>query len=125
MFHAHSAGEALVLSANQPSSSSSSNSWTSRLTSTESFQRLSENYHESENPLISTVRSITSTVGSWFEENETARVIRMFKQVDERFTVTGFEKELREYIVPEVVDAYLGADREALKMWCGEAVSRG
>jgi len=33
----------------------------------------------------------------------------------------GFQKELREYIIPEVVDAYLGADGEALKMWCGEA----
>ena len=35
----------------------------------------------------------------------------------------SFERELREYIVPEVVDAYLSADREALEAWCGEAVS--
>lgn len=35
----------------------------------------------------------------------------------------GFSRELREYIVPEVVDAYLSADKEALRMWCGEAVS--
>ncbi|KAK7686447.1 hypothetical protein QCA50_010671 [Cerrena zonata] len=32
-----------------------------------------------------------------------------------------FERELREYIVPEVIDAYLTADQEALKAWCGEA----
>ena len=34
----------------------------------------------------------------------------------------SFERELREYIVPEVVDAYLSADNEALKSWCSEAV---
>ena len=34
----------------------------------------------------------------------------------------AFERELREYIVPEVVDAYLSADNEALKSWCSEAV---
>jgi len=34
----------------------------------------------------------------------------------------AFECELREYIVPEVVDAYLSADNEALKSRCSEAV---
>ena len=35
----------------------------------------------------------------------------------------GFERELREHIVPGVVDAYLSMDWEVLKAWCGEAVS--
>jgi hypothetical protein len=43
--------------------------------------------------------------------------------MDPTFTRESFERELREYIVPEVVDAYLSADQEALKAWCGEAVS--
>ena len=42
------------------------------------------------------------------------------KNMDPDFSVEGFERELREYIVPEVVDAYLSADQEA---WCGDAVS--
>ena len=64
----------------------------------------------------------TQTVGSWFDENESARVHRMMKAMDPTFTLESFERELREYIVPEVVDAYLSADQEALKLWCGEAV---
>ena len=45
------------------------------------------------------------------------------KYMDPTFNIESFERELREYIVPEVVDAYLSADQEALKAWCGEAVS--
>lgn len=80
-------------------------------------------YDESENPVISSMRSVTETIGSWFDENETAQVMRLMKQMDPDFNREGFERELREYIVPEVVDAYLSADQESLKAWCSEAVS--
>lgn len=83
---------------------------------------LREAYDESENPVVSSMRSVTSTIGSWFDENETAQVMRLFKALDPTFNRESFERELREYIVPEVVDAYLSADRESLKEWCGEAV---
>ena len=43
--------------------------------------------------------------------------------MDPDFNRESFEQELREYIVPEVVDAYLSVDKEALKVWCSEAVS--
>ena len=79
-------------------------------------------YDESENPVVSSLRSVTSTIGSWFDENETAQVMRLMKALDPAFNREGFERELREYIVPEVVDAYLSADQEALRSWCGEAV---
>ncbi|KAF7317021.1 Mitochondrial import inner membrane translocase subunit TIM44 [Mycena chlorophos] len=78
-------------------------------------------FDESENPVVASVRSVTDTVGSWFEENETAQVMRLMKNMDPYFTRESFERELREYIVPEVVDAYLSADQAALKAWCGEA----
>ncbi|KAK7025023.1 mitochondrial import inner membrane translocase subunit TIM44 [Favolaschia claudopus] len=77
-------------------------------------------FDESENPVVASVRNVTETVGSWFEENETAQVMRLMKNLDPHFTRDGFERELREYIVPEVVDAYLSADQAALKAWCGE-----
>lgn len=69
------------------------------------------------------MRAVTSTIGSWFEENEVAQVTRMMRGLDPTFSREAFERELREYIVPEVVDAYLSADREALTRWCSEAVS--
>jgi import inner membrane translocase subunit TIM44 len=44
------------------------------------------------------------------------------KEIDPDFKLEKWTGELREYIVPEVVDAYLSADRESLRQWCGEAV---
>jgi len=85
------------------------------------FVSLRQTYDESENPVVSSMRSVTQTVGSWFDENETAQVMRLMKALDPAFNRESFERELREYIVPEVVDAYLSADKESLKSWCGEA----
>lgn len=85
--------------------------------------QLRQAYDESENSVVSSVRSVTETVGTWFDENETAQVMRLMKSMDPDFNRESFERELREYIVPEIVDAYLSADQAALKAWCGEAVS--
>ena len=83
---------------------------------------LRQSYDESEHPVVSSIRSVTSTIGSWFEENEYAQVVKQMRLLDPTFDRESFERELREYIVPEVVDAYLSADRESLRKWCGEAV---
>ena len=72
---------------------------------------------------MSGVRSVTDTIGTFFDENETAQATRILRAMDPAFNVEGFHRELREYIIPEVIDAYLSADREALQAWCGEAVS--
>lgn len=116
------AGEALVLHKDSPKQEA----W-NRLKETNpllrTFVSLRQSYDESENPVISSMRSVTEGIGSWFDENETAQVTRLMKNMDPTFTREGFERELREYIVPEVVDAYLSADKEALQAWCGEAVS--
>lgn len=87
-----------------------------------SLVSLRQAFDESENPVVASVRNVTQTVGSWFDENETAQVLRLMRALDPTFNRENFERELREYIVPEVVDAYLSADQEALKAWCGEAV---
>ena len=68
------------------------------------------------------MRSVTSTVASWFDENETARALRSMKMLDPCSSMESFEHELCEYIVPEVVDTYLSADNDTLKSWCSEAV---
>lgn len=68
------------------------------------------------------MRTVTETIGGWFDESETAQVTKILRSMDPGFEVEAFHRELREYIIPEVVDAYLSADREALRAWCGEAV---
>lgn len=116
-----SAGEALVLSSEKEPQSSRM----AFITESPTYLRWKEAYEESESPAVETLRSITSTIGGWFDENETVKVIRTIREIDPDFRMDSFTRELREYIVPEVVDAYLSADRESLKQWCGEAVSTG
>ncbi|KAK0383046.1 hypothetical protein NLU13_8962 [Sarocladium strictum] len=78
-------------------------------------------YEESENPLVSTARSITDRIAGFFAENETAMVIKRFRQMDPSFQVEPFLTELREYILPEVLDAYVKGDTETLKLWLSAA----
>ncbi|KAF4506246.1 hypothetical protein G6O67_006349 [Ophiocordyceps sinensis] len=78
-------------------------------------------YAESENPLISTARSITDRIGGFFAENETATVTKKFRSMDPNFQVEPFLQELREYILPEVLDAYVKGDTETLKLWLSAA----
>ena len=114
------AGEALVLHKDSPRQER----WNKLKETNPVLRTLTEwrqAYDESEHPAVASVRSVTSTIGSWFDENETAQVMRLMKALDPTFNRESFERELREYIVPEVVDAYLSADQEALKAWCGEA----
>ncbi|WFD29085.1 protein translocase subunit [Malassezia sp. CBS 17886] len=80
-----------------------------------------EQYQESDHPVVERLRGVTNTVASWFEENETVQVVRALRELDPKFTMTGFSLELREYVVPEVLDAYHGAQRHLLRQWCGEA----
>ncbi|KAE9399146.1 import inner membrane translocase subunit tim44, partial [Gymnopus androsaceus JB14] len=113
------AGSAVVLHASSPSQEK----WETMKQTNPFFRTLTSfktAYDESENPIVSSMRGITDTVAGWFEENETAQVIRLMKALDPAFTQDAFERELREYIVPEVVDAYLSADQESLRAWCGE-----
>lgn len=88
------------------------------------MRRLSEwndAYQDSEHPFVERLRGVTNRVASWFEENETAQVVRAFKQMDPKFTLSGFTIELREYVLPELLDAYHTAQRHFLRQWCGEA----
>ncbi|KAK7403153.1 protein translocase subunit [Neonectria punicea] len=78
-------------------------------------------YEESENPLVSTARSITDRIAGFFAENETAMVIKKFRAMDPAFQIEPFLQELREYILPEVLDAYVKGETETLKLWLSAA----
>ncbi|GAA5932972.1 hypothetical protein JCM3775_005279 [Rhodotorula graminis] len=81
----------------------------------------SHNYQESDNPFVVMSRTVTNTVGRIFDETETAKVTRWVRDMDPTFTQESFLRELREYIVPELVDAYVNADQPTLRQWCSEA----
>ena len=87
----------------------------------QSLFNLRSTYNESENPLISTARSITDKFAGFFAENETAMVIKKFREIDPNFQLDPFLRDLREYILPEVLDAYVKGDVEVLKQWLSAA----
>jgi len=82
---------------------------------------MKEAYNESENPLISTARSISDRVTGFFAENETAMVIKKFREIDPNFQMEPFLREMRDYMLPEVLDAYVKGDVETLKLWLSDA----
>ena len=87
----------------------------------QSLFNMKTTYEESENPLISTARSISDRVAGFFAENETAMVIKKFREMDPTFQMEPFLRDMREYILPEVLDAYVKGDVETLKMWLSAA----
>ncbi|KAK5733439.1 protein translocase subunit [Elasticomyces elasticus] len=82
---------------------------------------LSSTYRESENPLITIARSVTDRIAGFFAENETAMVIKKFREMDPSFQLEGFLTEMRTYILPEVLEAYVTGDVATLKLWLSAA----
>jgi import inner membrane translocase subunit TIM44 len=63
-------------------------------------------------------------VFTWLNaENDMARVTKSIKEIDLDFTLETFRRELKEYIIPEITEGWVAADREMMKPWLGEAVS--
>lgn len=99
-------------------------SWREFRDSSKVMQRLfslKSTYAESENPLVSTARGISDKIAGFFAENETAMVIKKFREMDPSFQLEPFLQEMREYILPEVLDAYVKGDIETLKLWLSAA----
>ncbi|KAM3162529.1 Mitochondrial import inner membrane translocase subunit TIM44 [Lachancea thermotolerans] len=78
-------------------------------------------WDESENPLIVLMRTIGNKVGGLFAETESARVMGQFKMMDGNFNSESFLSHLREYIIPEVLEAYVKGEEQVLKQWFSEA----
>ncbi|KAI9019400.1 hypothetical protein CLU79DRAFT_758657 [Phycomyces nitens] len=87
--------------------------------------RARKNYEDSDNVFVSYSRAFTDrvseTFGSIFEESDQAQAIRAFQAIDPTFNMEKFMNEARNYIIPELMEAYLKGDVETLKLWCSEA----
>ncbi|SSD61040.1 probable Mitochondrial import inner membrane translocase subunit TIM44 [Saccharomycodes ludwigii] len=79
-------------------------------------------WDESENPLIVLLRTIKNKVsGFFFAETEASKVMGQFHLMDPTFNLEDFNKYLREFVVPEVLEAYIKGDEKVLKTWFSEA----
>ena len=77
---------------------------------------------ESENPLIVLLRTIKNKVsGFFFAETETGKTIKLFRSIDPNFNMEDFHKNLRDYILPELLEAYAKGNVETLSHWLSEA----
>ncbi|VVT50079.1 uncharacterized protein SAPINGB_P002590 [Magnusiomyces paraingens] len=118
------AGQAVVLHENPEPVETWRDSWAKWKAESAAGKKLSDlqtAYEETDNGFISTIRTIGDKIGGFFEETENARVVRMFKELDPEFNQEKFLKEIRGYILPEVLDAYVKGDEETLKLWLSEA----
>ncbi|KAJ1502328.1 protein translocase subunit [Coelomomyces lativittatus] len=50
-----------------------------------------------------------------------SRAITKIKKLDPNFNLETFLKEAREFMLPEILDAWLKGDQETLSVWCSEA----
>ncbi|KAK6198092.1 uncharacterized protein RJT21DRAFT_122958 [Scheffersomyces amazonensis] len=82
---------------------------------------LQEKWEESENGLIALVRTIFEKIAGFFAETEQAKVVKQFRLMDPSFRITSFQRTLTNYIVPEVLDAYIKNEEPVLKEWFSEA----
>ncbi|KAI9208171.1 uncharacterized protein BJ171DRAFT_490426 [Polychytrium aggregatum] len=81
-----------------------------------SVSAIGRRIEESDDPLIDRLRS-------WFspwEDTEEARVITAIRMVDGVFRMDTFLREATEWMVPDILEAYLHSDAQALKAWCTE-----
>lgn len=94
----------------------------------QSIFRIQRSYSDSDHPMVQWARSITDrvqdTFAGWFSENETALTVKKLQEtVEPNFSIEKFMRFAREYVIPEVLDAYLSTDLETLRVWCSEAVT--
>lgn len=84
------------------------------------------NFEESDNVFVNSARVITDRVRDMlspvFEESEHAQAIAEIKTLDPSFELEEFLKEAREFMVPEVLEAYVHWQPKDLKEWCSDAV---
>ncbi|PVU94333.1 hypothetical protein BB561_002630 [Smittium simulii] len=85
-----------------------------------------KNLEQSENPVIEASRNVKDKIrgifGYFIDETESAQALRQIRdQIDFTFNVDDFIRESREYIIPEIMDAYLQQDTVTLKIWCSDA----
>ncbi|OLY83881.1 Mitochondrial import inner membrane translocase subunit tim44 [Smittium mucronatum] len=88
--------------------------------------RAQKSIEESENPVIEAGRAVKDRIrgvfGYFINETESAHALRQIRdQIDPTFRLDAFLRDCREYIIPEIMDAYLQQDSVTLKLWCSEA----
>ncbi|RKP32064.1 TIM44 subunit of mitochondria import inner membrane translocase [Metschnikowia bicuspidata] len=81
------------------------------------FVVVKEKWDESENGLVSLLRAIFLKISWFFSETEQAQVVKRFRRMDPSFRITDFTRTLTNYIVPEILEAYVTNDQKVLKKW--------
>ncbi|RKO95321.1 mitochondrial import inner membrane translocase, subunit Tim44 [Caulochytrium protostelioides] len=74
----------------------------------------------SDHPLVERIRDWFAIGSGAFGETEQAHIIRALQTVDPSFRMDTFLKDMAEYTIPDIMEAYLRADGAALKPWCSE-----
>ena len=83
-------------------------------------------YEESDNVLVNTARVLTDRFrdmfGSVMEETEHGQALAELREIDPTFQLEQFMRETREFMIPEVMEAFVHWDTKELKEWCSDGV---
>ena len=82
---------------------------------TDKIEDVREVYETSQAPIMWHVRDIGDNITA---DSDEAIAMGELKKMDPNFTVPGFLEEMENYMIPEVVSAYLKADVEVLRGVC-------
>ena len=118
------AGGALISTDQKPRGASLSERWEDfkvRSPIGRGLVLLKEKWDDSENAMIALVRTVIEKVTGFFAETEQAKVVKNLRQIDPSFKITEFTQTLTNYIVPELLDAYIKNDSSVLRHWFSEA----
>lgn len=80
-------------------------------------ERIAERIDESDNPILNMFRNFYDR---FFAENEMAMVVREIREEDPSFRISEFLRHVETELVPNILGAYLSADRKTLEAGCTE-----
>jgi len=83
---------------------------------------ISKRIEESDNPILDRMRSFMDGFSRVFEETEEAKVVKALQMYDPGFRMDQFMKDVQEWMIPDIMEAYLKEDAATLKEWCSEGV---
>lgn len=88
----------------------------------QNLDTLKSKYESSDNLVAVYLHRFQDSIRGMFAENEHAQVMREIRMIDPNFEVERWLREVQQYIIPEVLDAFMRGDLETLRLWCSDGV---
>lgn len=86
----------------------------------QNLDTLRSKYENSDNLIAVYMHRLQDSLVNMFAETEHAQVLREIRVIDPTFDLQRWLREVQQYMVPEVLDAFTRGDLETLRLWCSD-----